>query len=73
MFWDDANIAHKVLWIALTTRNKNAENPIPLAWIPYHAKEKYLPLLVKAGYKIAIVEQVSDPKLKWIVKREVVL
>jgi len=72
MFWDDANIAHKVLWIALTTRNKNAENPIPLAWIPYHAKEKYLPLLVKAGYKIAIVEQVSDPKLKWIVKREVV-
>ena len=72
MFEDDAKIAHKILGIALTTRNKNAENPILLAGIPYHAKEKYLPMLVKAGYKIAIAEQVSDPKLKWIVQREVV-
>ena len=72
MFENDAEIAHKVLWIALTTRNKNAENPIPLAGIPYHAKDKYLPLLIEAWYKVAIAEQVSDPKLKWIVKREVV-
>ena len=72
MFEDDAKIAHKILGIALTTRNKNAENPILLAGIPYHAKEKYLPLLIKAWYKIAIAEQVSDPKLKWIVQREVV-
>ncbi len=72
LFDDDALIAHKILWIALTTRNKNAEKPTPLAGIPYHAKEKYLPLLVEAGYKVAIAEQVSDPKLKWIVKREVV-
>ena len=72
MFEDDAEIAHKVLGIALTTRNKNAENPIPLAGIPYHAKEKYLPLLIRAGYKVAIAEQMSDPQLKWIVKREVV-
>jgi len=71
MFDEDANIAHRVLWIAVTSRNKNAKNPIPLAWIPYHAKEKYLPQLVKAGYKVAIAEQVSDPKAKWIVKREV--
>ena len=71
MFDEDANIAHRVLWIAVTSRNKNAKNPIPLAWIPYHAKEKYLPQLVKAGYKVAIAEQVSDPKTKWIVKREV--
>ena len=71
MFDEDANIAHRVLWIAVTSRNKNAANPIPLAWIPYHAKEKYLPQLVKAGYKVAIAEQVSDPKAKWIVKREV--
>jgi DNA mismatch repair protein MutS len=71
MFDEDANIAHRVLWIAVTSRNKNAINPIPLAWIPYHAKEKYLPQLVKAGYKVAIAEQVSDPKAKWIVKREV--
>jgi DNA mismatch repair protein MutS len=48
MFDEDANIAHRVLWIAVTSRNKNAEKPIPLAWIPYHAKEKYLPILVTA-------------------------
>ena len=51
---------------------KNAQNPILLAGIPYHAKEKYLPTLIKAGFKVAIAEQVSDPKLKGIVKREVV-
>lgn len=72
MFWDDAHIAHKVLWINITSRNKNAKNPEALAWIPYHAKEKYLPILVNSWYKVAIVEQVSDPSLKWIVKREVV-
>jgi len=72
MFSEDANIAHRVLGIAVTSRNKNAAEPIPLAGIPYHAKEKYLPLLVWAWYKVAIAEQVSDPKLKWIVKREVV-
>ncbi len=72
MFAEDANIAHRVLGIAVTSRNKNAAEPIPLAGIPYHAKEKYLPLLVWAWYKVAIAEQVSDPKLKWIVKREVV-
>ncbi len=72
MFDEDAKIAHSILGIALTTRNKNAENPIPLAGIPYHAKEKYLWLLIDAGYKVAIAEQVSDPKLKWIVRREVI-
>lgn len=72
MFDEDAKIANKVLAIAITTRNKNADTPIPLAGIPYHAKEKYLPLLIEAGYKVAIAEQVSDPKLKWIVQREVV-
>ena len=72
MFDDDALIANKVLWVAVTSRNKNAEKPTPLAWIPYHAKEKYLPLLIEAWYKVAIAEQVSDPNLKWIVKREIV-
>lgn len=71
MFEDDAQIAHKILGIALTTRNKNAENPILLAGIPYHAKDKYLPLLVEAGYKVAIAEQTSSPKAKGIVEREV--
>jgi len=72
MFDQDAHIAHKVLWINITSRNKNALNPQPLAWIPYHAKDKYLPQLVNAGYKVAIAEQVSDPKAKWIVKREII-
>jgi len=72
MFDEDAHTAHRILWINITTRNKNAINPTPLAGIPYHAKEKYLPILVNAWYKVAIVEQVSNPKLKWIVKREVV-
>lgn len=72
MFDDDAHIAHKVLWINVTSRNKNADKPQPLAWIPFHAKDKYLPMLINAWYKVAIAEQVSDPKLKWIVKREVV-
>lgn len=72
MFGDDAHIAHKVLGINVTSRNKNAANPEALAGIPYHAKDKYLPQLVNAGYKVAIVEQVWDPKLKGIVKREVV-
>lgn len=72
MFDADAHIAHKVLGINVTSRNKNAETPQPLAWIPYHAKDKYLPLLVSAWYKVAIAEQVSDPKSKWIVKREIV-
>jgi len=72
MFDEDAKIAHRILWINLTSRNKNAENPIPLAWIPYHAKEKYLPKLIKAWYRVAIAEQVSDSSLKGIVKREIV-
>ena len=72
MFEDDAKIANKILGIALTSRNKNAENPVLLAGIPFHAKEKYLPLLVCAGYKVAIAEQVSSPQAKGIVEREVV-
>jgi len=72
MFDEDAHIAHKVLGINVTTRNKNADNPQPLAWIPYHAKDKYLPILVNSGYKVAITEQISDSKAKWIVNREVV-
>lgn len=72
MFDDDAHIAHKVLWINITSRNKNAEKPQPMAGIPYHAMEKYLPTLVNAWYKVAIAEQVSDPNLKWIVQRKIV-
>ncbi|MDD3793562.1 MAG: hypothetical protein PHI37_02025 [Candidatus Gracilibacteria bacterium] len=72
MFDDDAIIANKILGIAVTSRNKNAIKPTPLAGIPFHAKEKYLPMLIEAGYKVAIAEQVSDPNLKGIVKREII-
>jgi len=72
MFWEDAETASRVLGLTLTTRNKG-ENPIPLAGIPYHALASYLTKLVKAGYKVAISEQVEDPKqAKGVVKREVV-
>lgn len=64
MFEDDAHIAHKILGIAITSRNKNSDTPVALAGIPYHAKQKYLPILIESGYKVAIAEQVSDPKLK---------
>lgn len=70
-FHDDAKIASKVLEIALTKRGKNP--PVPLAGIPYHALDHYLGKFVRAGIKIAICEQIEDPKLaKGIVKRDVV-
>ncbi len=72
-FYDDAKLVSKELDIALTSRNKGAEKKIPLAGIPYHALEPYLAKLIRKGYKVAICEQVEDPKVaKGIVKREVV-
>ncbi|HNO77241.1 MAG TPA: DNA mismatch repair protein MutS [Phycisphaerae bacterium] len=72
LFWEDAETASRVLGIALTARNKG-ENPIPLAGIPYHALDNYLRKLVEAGFRVAISEQVEDPKdAKGVVKREVV-
>lgn len=73
MFYDDAVTASKVLEIALTTRDKRTENPVPLCGIPYHAINSYLPKLIKEGYRVAVCEQVENPALtKGIVKREVV-
>ena len=72
-FWDDAILCSKVLGIALTSRNKDSDNPIPLAGIPYHALETYLGKLVAAGHKVAISEQLEDAKqAKGVVKRDVV-
>ncbi len=72
MFFDDAVIASKVLEITLTARGCGLEEKAPLAGIPYHAAETYLARLVGNGYKVAICEQVEDPKLaKGIVKRAV--
>jgi len=69
MFYEDAKTASKVLGLALTSRSKG-ENPVPLAGVPYHALESYLARMVRAGYKVAISEQIEDPKLaKGVVKR----
>ncbi len=73
MFFDDAVIASKELGITLTSRNKEKDQDVPLAGIPYHSSASYISKLVQKGYKVAICEQVEDPKLaKGIVKREVV-
>ncbi len=71
-FFDDAKVASRVLGLALTTRDKGSRNPLPLAGIPHHALEPYLARLVRAGYRVAICDQVEDPKKsKGLVKREV--
>lgn len=72
MFGDDAVTASKILGIALTSRNKSSENQIPLCGIPYHSYMPYLVKLLKAGKKVAICEQLEDPKMvKGVVKRGV--
>lgn len=72
MFGEDAQKASSILDIVLTARHKGTENEIPMCGIPYHAVDQYAAKLTKAGLKIAICEQISDPKLPGIVKREVV-
>ena len=73
MFFEDAVTASRVLEITLTSRNKGREDSIPLCGFPYHAASSYIAKLIEQGFKVAICEQVEDPKLaKGIVKREVV-
>ncbi len=74
MFFDDAVLASRVLGITLTSRNHKSEGEkIPLCGIPHHAASSYLAKLVKAGHRVAICEQVEDPReAKGVVKREVV-
>ncbi len=72
MFYDDAVTASKILDLVLTSRGKDASGKIPMCGIPYHSAESYIKKLIKAGKKVAICEQVEDPKAsKGIVKREV--
>jgi DNA mismatch repair protein MutS len=72
-FEEDAKIAAKVLGITLTKRGNGAAGEIPLAGFPHHALDTYLPKLLKAGHRVAICEQLEDPKLaKGIVKRDVI-
>lgn len=72
MFGDDAKVASEILGIALTSRGQMKGEKIPLAGIPYHAADKYLSLLLRAGRKVVVCEQVEDPRqAKGIVKRDV--
>lgn len=73
MFFDDAILASKVLELTLTGKQAGLEERVPMCGIPFKAYEGYLDKLVDMGYKVAIVEQVEDPKLaKDMVKREVI-
>jgi len=73
MFFEDAVTAAPVLEITLTSRNKGKEDSVPLCGFPYHAASAYITKLVEKGFKVAICEQVEDPKkAKGIVKREVI-
>lgn len=73
LFYDDAVKAAQILEIGLTSRNKNAENPIPMAGVPHHSAQQYIDVLIEQGYKVAIAEQMEDPKKAvGVVKREVV-
>jgi len=73
LFGDDAKIAAKVLDITLTSRDRNKENPIPMCGVPYHAVDGYLEKLIKNGFRVAICEQLEDPKTaKGVVKRDVI-
>jgi DNA mismatch repair protein MutS len=71
VFFEDANICHRILDLVLTSKNRNSEHPIPMAGIPHHSIDKYIPKLVQHGYKVAIAEQTSDPVPGKIVQREI--
>ncbi|WP_373896082.1 DNA mismatch repair protein MutS [Virgibacillus sp. CBA3643] len=73
MFFDDAISAARELEITLTQRDPGQKEPIPMCGVPYHSAQNYIKILMEKGYKVAICEQVEDPKeVKGVVKREVV-
>lgn len=73
MFLEDAKLASSILHIALTSREAGKGRRIPMCGVPYHAAENYINRLLKEGLKVAVCEQVEDPKLaKGIVRREVI-
>ncbi|MCH8028819.1 MAG: DNA mismatch repair protein MutS [Candidatus Dadabacteria bacterium] len=72
MFFEDARVASKILGLALTSRNKSSENPVPLCGVPFHSVETYITRLLESGHKVAICDQIEDPKsAKGIVERKV--
>lgn len=73
MFYEDAIKAAQLLELTLTSRNRNADDPIPMCGVPHHAVQGYIDILVEQGYKVAICEQMEDPKQAvGMVKREVI-
>jgi DNA mismatch repair protein MutS len=72
MFYEDAEVASRILAIALTSRDKDRPDPVPLCGVPHHAATGYIAKLLKAGKTVALCDQVEDPKLaKGLVRREV--
>ena len=72
LFNDDAIKGAQLLELTLTTRNHSAKNPIPMCGVPHRAVESYVDVLIDKGYKVAICEQMEDPKkAKGMVKRAV--
>ena len=73
LFYEDAIAASRELQITLTSRNREAGQPVPMCGVPYHAAENYIARLIRAGYKVAICEQMEEPsRKKKLVRREVV-
>jgi DNA mismatch repair protein MutS len=73
LFFEDAVVAARALDLTLTSRNKGAEDEVPMAGVPHHAASGYVQRLLEQGFKVAICEQMADPsKVKGIVPREVV-
>ena len=73
MFFDDAKTASRELELTLTGKDCGLEERAPMCGVPFHAADNYINRLVSRGYKVAIAEQVEDPKLaKGLVKREVI-
>jgi DNA mismatch repair protein MutS len=73
LFYEDAVTAARELQITLTSRNKERGEPVPMCGVPYHAAETYIARLIRAGYKVAVCEQLEEPsKAKKLVRRDVV-
>ena len=71
MFFDDAVLVSKELGLTLTSRSGDAEKS-PMCGVPYHSAENYITKLIRKGYKVAIAEQIGDPKAPGLTKREVI-
>ncbi len=73
MFYEDAKVASEILGIALTSRDRSKKNPVPLCGVPFHSVEPHISKLLASGKKVAVCEQIGDPKqAKGIVERKVV-